>query len=253
MEIIDVEQLARRVEGNSRRQFKPEELNPTLAPQFDNSLGSFRMLVSGKSGAGKTNLIVSAIISNQMRFDHLYLYVRDPSQSKYQLLMLFISQLEQEWERERGERRQFATVITDPTRFVPLDEIDSNLINLVIFDDMLTEKHQKTIEEYFIRGRHRGVNCIYLTQDYHKTSPTIRKQCQYFAIFGVSSKAELVQLSKDHSLEYDYKEFKQILNNATQPAPNFLLIDRRTDIPLLQLRKNWDQVLNEKLENRSAN
>lgn len=248
MEVIDVDEIVKQVYGASERIFEPEELNPKYAPQFDDRLGSFRMLVTGKAGTGKTNLVVSAILKRQIKFEHLFLYARDPSQSKYQLLMMFVAELEDAWERQHGERKQFATVITDPKKFIPIDEIDRDTINLAIFDDMLSEKDHKLIVDYFIRGRHRNMNCIYLTQDYYETLPTIRKNCQYFAMFGVSSKNELIAFAKDHSLEYDFKEFKQIFQSATRQSPNFLLIDRRTKVDMLQIRKNWDQVLNERLE-----
>jgi hypothetical protein len=242
MNVLDVEALAKLVQ-KKKRSFQDDELNHYLAFQFDDRVGSYRALISGASGRGKTNLAVSAVLQGDIKFDHLYLYVRDPTQSKYQLLMMFIQALEDEYEAENGVRKSFATVVTNPEQIVPVDDVDVSLINLAIFDDMMMEKNQHLIEEYFIRGRHRNLNCIYLTQDYHYTSPVIRKQCEYFVIFGVSSKAELVQLAKDHSLEYDFKQFKDLLNKATNPKTNFMLIDRRTDNPLLQIRKNWDQVV----------
>jgi hypothetical protein len=242
MDVLDVESLAKLVQ-KKRRSFDLDEFNHWLAPQFDNGAGAFRSLVSGRSGTGKTNLLVSLILTGQIKFEHLYMYVRDPTQSKYQLLLHWIQSLEDQYEAENGTRKAFATVVTNPEQIVPVDEVDNGVLNLAIFDDMLMEKNQKLIEDYFIRGRHRNLNCFYLTQDYHLTSSTIRKQCEYFAIFGVSSKAELVQLAKDHSLEYDFHQFKDLLNKATNPKTNFMLIDRRTDNPLLQIRKNWDQIV----------
>jgi len=248
MEVIDVDELAKLVEGSSRRKFLPTELNHYLAPQFDDKGLAFRMLVTGRAGAGKTNLIISAILKGHIKFEHLYLYARDPSQSKYQVLLLFVKEIEDSWERKSGKKRSFCTVITDPSNFIPLDDIDKDLIKLCLIDDMLNEKNQEIVKDYFIRGRNRNMNCIYLTQDYFKTDRVIRKQCQYYAVFGVSSQGELRELAKDHSLEHNYETFKRILTQASSPATNFLLIDRRTDIDSFKLRKNWDQLLDANLE-----
>jgi hypothetical protein len=242
MDVLDVESLAKLVQ-KKRRNFETEELNHWLAPQFDNGVLSFRMLVFGAPGRGKTNLAVSAILQGHIKFEHLYLYVRDPSQSKYQLLMLFVQALEDQYEAETGERKAFATVATSADQVVSIDKVNPNIINLAIFDDLMLDKDQTLIEEYYIRGRNKNMNCIYLTQDYHQTSSILRKASEYFVAFGVSSKAELVQLAKDHSLEYDFHQFKDLLNKATNPKTNFMLIDRRTDNPLLQIRKNWDQIV----------
>lgn len=242
MNVLDVEALARLVQ-KKRRYFRDDELNNYLAPQFDNTVLSFRFGIFGRAGTGKTGLIVSAILQSDIKFEHIYLFVKDPSQGKYQLLLMFIEALEREYEAEHGEFKSFGTVVTKAEEIPSIDDVNPNIINLAIFDDMMMEKDQTLIEEYFIRGRNKNMNCIYLAQDYHYTSPIIRKQCEYFAIFGVSSKNELIQLAKDHSLEYSFNEFKDILNKATHPKHNFLLIDRRTDNPLLLLRKNWDNVL----------
>lgn len=251
MDVLDVEALARLVQ-KKRRYFNDDELNNYLAPQFDNTVLSFRMGVFGRAGTGKTGLIVSAILQSDIKFEHIYLFVKDPSQGKYQLLLMFVDAMEKEYERLYGKKRSFGTVVTKAEDIPSIDDVDPNIINLAIFDDLMMEKDQTLIEEYFIRGRNKNMNCIYLAQDYHYTSPIIRKQCEYFAIFGVSSKAELIQLAKDHSLEYNFQEFKDILNKATHPKHNFLLIDRRTDNPLLLLRKNWDHVIETTIDPRTG-
>lgn len=219
--------------------------NHPLAPQHYGGVGSFRWLVSGKSGCGKTNLILSCLLQGHIKFDHLYLYVRDPTQDKYVLLIRWLNTIQNEFKKEKGQEISIYTLITDPSKIVPIDDVDSTIVNVAIFDDLLLEKHQEKIVEYFIRGRHRSVDCIYLSQAYHLTDPTIRKNCDYFSIFGVSSKTELIQLAKDHSLTYDYADFKEILRKATEGINNFLFIDRRTTFTILQLRKNFNEIWNE--------
>ena len=47
---------------------------------------TYRILIIGGSGAGKTNLLLN-LIENQPDIDKIYLYVKDPYESKYQYLI----------------------------------------------------------------------------------------------------------------------------------------------------------------------
>ena len=42
-------------------------------------------------------------------------------------------------------------------------ELSSEKKNLMVFDDLLLEK-QNTCESYYVKGRHRNVDCFYLAQ-----------------------------------------------------------------------------------------
>ena len=47
---------------------------------------SYRILINGGSGSGKTNLLLN-LIENQPDIDEIYLYAKDPNKSKYQYLI----------------------------------------------------------------------------------------------------------------------------------------------------------------------
>ena len=46
----------------------------------------YRILIIGGSGSGKTNLLLN-LIENQPDIDKIYLYAKDPYESKYQYLI----------------------------------------------------------------------------------------------------------------------------------------------------------------------
>ena len=46
---------------------------------------SYRKLIIGGSGSGKTNALLN-LINNQPDIDKIYLYAKDPSEAKYQYL-----------------------------------------------------------------------------------------------------------------------------------------------------------------------
>ena len=46
----------------------------------------YRILITGGSGSGKTNILL-ILIENQQDIDKIYLYVKDPYEAKYQYLI----------------------------------------------------------------------------------------------------------------------------------------------------------------------
>ena len=47
----------------------------------------YKILITGKSGSGKTNVLLNLIINQRPYFDKMYLYIKDPFESKYQFLI----------------------------------------------------------------------------------------------------------------------------------------------------------------------
>ena len=47
----------------------------------------YRILIIGGSGSGKSNVLLNLIKQQQPDIDEIYLYVKDPFESKYQLLI----------------------------------------------------------------------------------------------------------------------------------------------------------------------
>ena len=67
-------------------------------------------------------------------------------------------------------------------------DLNSEDKNLMIFDDLLLERQNKC-ECYYIRGRHRNVDCFYLSQNYFKLPrQTIRENANFFMPFSARFK-----------------------------------------------------------------
>lgn len=233
MNILNIDNLIK--EANNQEKKLVCENHP-LYPQ-----GFFRWLVIGSSGSGKTNLILDAIIQSKIDFDHLYLFVRDPHQDKYQFLIRWFTELETQYQEENNEAVSMVTVISDPNDFIDVDDFDSSMKNLVLFDDLVLEKDQHRMITFFLRGRHRSISSIYLTQSYFSTPKNIRINCDFFTIFGVPSQNELIQLTKEHSMGMDNTMFKKLFHEATKEKYSFMVIDRQTDDERKQIRKGFDQ------------
>ena len=98
MSIINLDEL-----WNKRPNEDPNLKNHPLFPQHDFNQ-PFCLLVSGSKGSGKTNLVVSAIICGQIKFDKLFLVTATPEQPKYVGLKKWCNDLEKEIESTTGER-----------------------------------------------------------------------------------------------------------------------------------------------------
>ena len=47
----------------------------------------YKILITGGSGSGKTNVLLNLIKHQRPDIDKIYLYIKDPLKSKYQLLV----------------------------------------------------------------------------------------------------------------------------------------------------------------------
>ena len=132
-----------------------------------------RILIIGDSGSGKTNLLLN-LIENQPDIDKIYLYAKDPYESKYQYLI--------------NKRESVGiNLFNDPKAFIKysndmhdvyknIDDYNPDKENkiLIVFDDMIADmdnnkklnskKKKKIVTELFIRGRKLNISLVFITQ-----------------------------------------------------------------------------------------
>ena len=108
---------------------------------------TFRMLIRGNSGSGKTNLLYHMLIEPLLYFDEIYLYAKNLDQEKYQILM-----------NEMSKKVGYDIMNISNDKIIPVDDMDyEDNQKLAIFDDYVCEKNQKQLIDYFIQGRYK--NC----------------------------------------------------------------------------------------------
>jgi hypothetical protein len=226
---------------NKNKTKKHKNING-LAPQWP-----FRMLATGPSGSGKTNMVLCLVYCH-LHYDMLYIYTKTPEQNKYQdLINMFENMVEKTNKKFKKETISIDDLlyisdsledVFDPT------ELDNKKQNLVIFDDFITSKDQKIIENYFVHGRHSNCSVIYLSQSYFETPKMIRQNCNYFAFFSLPSKNNLTQIVRDHDIDLDKKEFMKMFNECIgdPKEKNFFLLSKDEQCPGLKYRKNFDSI-----------
>ena len=205
-------------------------------------------------GSGKTNFLLN-LTENQPDIDKIYLYAKDPYESKYQYLIN---------KREGVGRNHF----NDPKAFIEylndmhdvyknIDEYNLNKENkmLIFFDDMIAnmihnKKLNSIIFSLFIRGRKLNVCLVFITQSYFKVPKGVRLNTSQFFIAKVPNKREIQQIAINHSSDINTKGFANIYKKCTAEPYSFLVNNTTlaSDNPL-RFRKNIFNIYNKNHNN----
>ena len=173
----------------------------------------FRMLICGPSNSGKTNTLLH-MLYELLDYDKIYLFSKNLHQNKYQDLL-----------------QEFAeTINPHGDEIIPLEELQADNQKIVVFDDLVCEKTQNDIINYFINGRHKNCCVIYLTQTFYKVPKNIRDNCSHFCIFRFlprENKRIADEIGVDHNA----------LDRATDKKYSFFYYDK----PQKLMKKNFDE------------
>ena len=185
---------------------------------------TFRMLICGNSGSGKTNLLYHMLIEPLFYYDEIHLYAKNLEQEKYQYLMNEMEKL------SRRSSYDYDTMTVSNDKIIPINNLDyEDNQKIIIFDDYVCEKNQREIDDYFINGRHKNCSVIYLSQSFYKTPRDIRLNCSHDCIYEFPSARERNMISSE--LGVDKEKFKK----ATKEPYSFLYVDK----PRKKVKRNF--------------
>ena len=198
----------------------------------------YRILIIGSSGSGKTNALLN-LINNQQDIDKIYLYARDPYESKYRFL---INKREEVGLDHFNDAKTFIEYSND-MRDVYQNIEDYNLGRerkiLIVFDDMIADmfnnkKLNPIVTELFITGRKLNISIVFITQSYLKVPKDVRLNSTHFFMMNILNKRELQQIALNHSSDIDFKDFMKIYKECTKEPYSFLVNDTtlQSDNPL---------------------
>ena len=128
----------------------------------------YRILITVGSGSGKTNALLN-LINNQPDIDKIYLYAKDPYETKYQFL---INKRESTGLKHFNDPKAFIEYSNDMQDvYKNIDEYNPDKENkiLIVFDDMIADmihnkKLNSIVTELFIRGRKLNISLVFITQ-----------------------------------------------------------------------------------------
>ena len=183
---------------------------------------TFRMLICGNSGSGKTNMLYHMLMKPLLFYDQIHLYGKNLEQQKYQDMITTFDDISQSV--------GYNVLVCSNDDIVPVENLmDNTAQKIVIFDDFVCEKNQKPLIDYFIRGRHKNCSIIYLSQSFYGTPKDIRLNCSHFCIYEFPSSNERNLISRELGVDKD-----QYINATNKPY-SFLYVDK----PKKLIRRNF--------------
>ena len=191
----------------------------------------YRILIVGGSGSVKTNALLN-LINNQPDIDKIYLYTKNPYETKHQYLIN---------KREKVGLDHF----NDSKAFIEYSNDMSNVYkNIEDYNPDKKRNNKKTnpiVTELFIRGRKLNIYVAFITQSYFNMPKDVRLNSTQFFIMKILIKRELQEIDLNHSSDIDFKDFIKIYKKCTaEPEPYSFLVND-TILPSndpLRFRKN---------------
>jgi len=236
------------------------------SPLFPHSI---RGLIVGKSGCGKTTLLLNLLLRpGWLDYNKLFVFGRSLFQPEYRILKkafeeklpkeaiirLFNNQEEiqelnvspctliEEIARSGSLKPDIDCEFYETSEDVPDPrELSPDQKNLMVFDDLMLEKQNKC-EAYYIRGRHSNVDCFYLSQNYFKLPrQTIRENSNFIVLFPQDLK-NINHIYNDHvSSDMSKEEFRNLCKEAWKSTHGFVVVDLTSKKHCGRYRKGLDE------------
>ena len=186
----------------------------------------YRMIISGQSNSGKTNLLVCMLRSPLVYYDKIIMYTPNHSQSKLEELKSIMDDISEKVGYNILEIKS-ADEIMDTNKY----HHDNRKI--VIFDDLVncSDKIQSKIANHFTDGRHHNISPIYISQSYYDIPSKIRLNSSHMCLYQPLTKTHVNLIAKENLI--DSSLFDKL------GRYEFLFIDKEKKT----CHKNFDEVI----------
>ena len=135
-------------------------------------------------------------------------------------------------------------VIKEGMKSLPvLDKMDKKTNHLVVVDDLLLDKDQQPIINYYIRCRKLNCSIAYLSQSYFDIPSLIRKNCSYMVFLKLGGVREVKDILRNFALGISKEQLINMYNYATDEKLDCLLLDLEASKDK-KFRKNFDEYMN---------
>ena len=172
----------------------------------------FRMLIIGGSGAGKTQTLMNLIRIMNGTFNNIHIITKNRDEPLYNYL---------------ESKVDTGLSITEGIDSAPnLDDFDKKEQSLIVMDDLVLEKNQKQLEQYFIRARKLNCSLVYLSQSYFGVPKMIRMNLNYLIIKRLNTLQDLFRMLREYSLGVSKDVLVDLYQHSIQDNKQyFLLVD----------------------------
>ena len=189
----------------------------------------FRMIICGSSGSGKTQTLLSLIHAMPETFENIFIITKNKDEPLYN------------WAEEKLGKKGLKITEIDKDGLPDLDKLNKEETNLIVMDDLVGEKNQKPMEQFFLRARKKNASLVYISQDYYSIPKMIRRNMTYLIIKQLSSMKNLTMIAREFDVGISKKVLTDIYKEATKSRLDFLMMDLEAS-PEDRFRKNFQQV-----------
>lgn len=204
--------------------------NPNLA--LHNFKIPFRACVVAPSGSGKSNLVTHLITlfsKGKGTFSTIYIICKDETEPLYKYLA----------------SKSASIIVSEGLHTLPdLDKMDKDDTTLVIVDDMVLEKQQKQVCEYYIRCRKKSCSIMYISQSFFMIPKIIRNNCSYLVLLKMSGDREVNIIMREAGLGLTKPQLMNMYEYATDTKFSPLIIDIESTDKSKKFRKGFIDFLN---------
>ena len=132
-------------------------------------------------------MLLNLIKHQRPDIDKNYLYVKDPFESKHQLLI-------------NGKEKVGIENLKSPKAFIDYSQTIDDVYEkkrriLIVFDYMIADMESNTkstmVTEFFLGGRKLNISVVFISQSYFKVPNTIRLNAAHYFIMKIPNKKEL--------------------------------------------------------------
>lgn len=190
-----------------------------------------RAVVVAPSGSGKTNWLVNLLTlfgAGKGTFHHIWIVTKNADEPLYKWL---------------GTLNDRIKIVEGIENIPTLDKLDKDYNNLVCFDDLVLEKNQQRISNYYIRCRKLNCSVIYLSQSYFMIPKIIRSNCNYLIILKLSTEREINMIMKESAVGLDKEQLLKLYKQATESKFTPLIIDMEQPDDTKKYRKGFTEYL----------
>lgn len=203
----------------------------------------FLMLISSKTGSGKSVLISNLIFDIYYKyFDKVYFCSSNINNGKIYDVAYSKIYIPEERLFDNFNDQVMEFIVED----IKEDEDFDDSQYLLIIDDLPTELNKRTskVVKQFLKHRHLHLSIIITTQKLNLLNLSIRNNATHLISYKTSNKDERKSMAT--MTELDEYEFYKYLDEATKEKYNFLFVDL-TDNPT-QFYHNFSMKLQKKLD-----
>ncbi len=176
-----------------------------------------RVIVTGGSGAGKTNWLMNFLIHSNGAFHHMVVCNMNIEEPLYQLLNDECS--------KQGQITFFTKEDMPSFQDLNSTKISNKQQYLVVFDDCITQikmdkKFAKLVTDYFIAGRKLGFTMVLLSQSFHEIPKIIRLQATDIILLKLNDQNDLGIILRNFNIGIPLRELRKVHNQCITSCPS---------------------------------